>query len=121
MAIMGANFLVLAYYLFYKPSKSRVSNWVNILIELSYIGIEITMLAFVNEVSPNTEKKLEYGKIMMGFSICALLLIVIWLLWQFLLFLYDFKFIRDIIEETKLANQVHPEEDNLKVELDRQY
>jgi len=39
MAIMAANFLMLAYYLFYKPSKSRVSNWVNILIELSYIGL----------------------------------------------------------------------------------
>jgi hypothetical protein len=58
---------------------------------------------------------------MMAFCICALLLVVIWLVWQFLLFLYDFKFVRDIIEETKLANQIHPEEDNLKVELDRQY
>lgn len=46
---------------------------------------------------------------------------MLWLVWQFLLFLYDFKFIRDIIEETKLANQIHPEEDNLKVQLDRQY
>ena len=51
----------------------------------------------------------------MGFAISALMLIVIWLFWQFLLFLYDFKFVRDIIEETKLANQIHPEEDNLKV------
>ena len=115
MAIMGANFLVLSYYLFYKPSKSRVSNWINILIELSYIGMEITLLSFVNQVSPNTDQKLNFGKIMMGFAISALLLIVIWLVWQFLLFLYDFKFVRDIIEETKLANQIYPEEDNLKV------
>lgn len=35
--------------------------------------------------------------------------------------MYDFKFIRDIIEETKLANQIYPEEDNLKIELDKQY
>jgi hypothetical protein len=98
MAVMAANFLVLAYYLFYKPSKSRVSNWVNILIELSYIGLEITMLTFVNKVSPNTDEKLSFGNIMMGFCICALFLIVIWLVWQFLLFLYDFKFVRDIIE-----------------------
>ena len=48
MAIMAANFMVLAYYLFYKPAKSRLSNWINILIELSYIGLEITMMAFVN-------------------------------------------------------------------------
>lgn len=34
----------------------------------------------------------------MGFCICALFLVVIWLIWQFLLFLYDFKFVRDIIE-----------------------
>lgn len=115
MAIMAANFLVLSYYLFYKPSKSRVSNWINILIELSYIGMEITLLSFVNQVSPNTDQKLNLGKIMMGFAISALLLIVIWLVWQFLLFLYDFKFVRDIIEETKLANQIYPEEDNLKV------
>ena len=112
---MAANFLVLSYYLFYKPSKSRVSNWINILIELSYIGMEITLLSFVNQVSPNTDQKLNLGKIMMGFAISALLLIVIWLVWQFLLFLYDFKFVRDIIEETKLANQIYPEEDNLKV------
>ena len=115
MAIMAANFLVLSYYLFYKPSKSRVSNWINILIELSYIGMEITLLSFVNQVSPNTDQKLNLGKIMMGFAISALLLIVIWLVWQFLLFLYDFKFVRDIIEETKLANQIYPEVDNVKV------
>ena len=79
------------------------------------------MLSFVNQVSPNTDEKLNYGKIMMGFAISALLLVVLWLIWQFLLFLYDFKFVRDIIEETKLANQIYPEEDNLKVELERQY
>ena len=121
MAIMGANFLVLAYYLFYKPSKSRVSNWINILIEICYIGLEVTLLNYVNKVSPTTAEKLSLGNIMIGFSVSALFLIVIWLLWQFLLFLYDFKFVRDIIEETKLANQIHPEEDNLKIELDRQY
>jgi hypothetical protein len=58
MAIMGANFLVLAYYLFYKPAKSRVSNWINIFIELCYIGLEITLLNYVNEVSPTTDQKL---------------------------------------------------------------
>jgi membrane associated rhomboid family serine protease len=52
---------------------------------------------------------------MIAFCATALILLVIWLVWQFLLFLYDFKFIRDIIEETKLANQIYPEEDNLKV------
>ena len=51
----------------------------------------------------------------MAFCLCALVLIVIWLIWQFLLFLYEFKFVRDIIEETKLANQIYPEEDNLKI------
>jgi membrane associated rhomboid family serine protease len=66
-------------------------------------------------VSPNTDLKLTYGTAMTAFSISALIFIVIWLVWQFLLFLYDFKFIRDIIEETKLANQIHPEEDNLKI------
>ena len=98
MAIMAANFLMLAYYLFYKPSKSRVSNWINILIELCYMGLEITMLAFVNKVSLTTDEKLYFGNIMMGFCISALFLIVIWLVWHFLLFLYDFKFVRDIIE-----------------------
>ena len=58
---------------------------------------------------------------MIGFTATALVAIVLWLIWQFLQFLYDFKFIRDIIEETKIANKIHPEEDNLKVELDREY
>ncbi len=52
---------------------------------------------------------------MIGFTATALVAIVLWLIWQFLQFLYDFKFIRDIIEETKIANKIHPEEDNLKV------
>lgn len=121
MAVMGANFLVLAYYLFYKPAKSRFSNWINILIEMSYIGVEICLLSFVNEVAPDTDLKINYGKIMIGLSICALILIVLWLVWQFMLFLYDFKFVRDIIEETKLANQIYPEDDNLKIQLEKQY
>lgn len=121
MAIMASNFLVLAFYLFYKPAKSRISNWINILIELSYIGLEITLMSFVSEVSPTTDLKLTYGTVMMAFSIVALVMVLLWLVWQFLLFLYDFKFVRDIIEETKLANQIHPDEDNLKIELDKQY
>jgi hypothetical protein len=52
---------------------------------------------------------------MIAFSSIALLLVVVWLIWHFLLFMYDFKFVRDIIEETRLANQIYPEEDNLKV------
>jgi len=66
-------------------------------------------------VSPSTDLKLLYGKAMIAFCAIALVLVVIWLIWQFLLFLYDFKFIRDIIEETKIANQIYPEDDNLKV------
>lgn len=45
---------------------------------------------------------------MIGFSAAALVLVTIWMIWQFLTFLYDFKFIRDIIEETKIANKIHP-------------
>lgn len=88
---------------------------------MAYIGLETTIILFVNLVSPTTDVKMTYGNVMIGFSITALLLIVLWLVWQFLLFLYDFKFVRDIIEETRLANQIYPEEDNLKVELDKQY
>ena len=121
IAMIGCNFLVLAYYLFYKPAKSRFSNWTNILIELCYIALEVSILLYNNELDPTTELKLQYGTAMIGLSTTALLLAVVWLVWQFMLFLYDFKFVRDIIEETKLANQIHPEEDNLKVEFDRQY
>ena len=119
--MLGANFMVFSYYLFYQPTKSRFTNWVNVLIELCYIGLEITILLYVNQIDLTTEQKVIYGKAMIGLAVSALLLLVIWLVWQFLLFLYDFKFVRDIIEETRLANQIHPEEDNLKVELDRQY
>ncbi len=58
---------------------------------------------------------------MIAFSCMALIFIAIWMVWQFLLFLYEFKFIREIVEETKLANKIYPEEDNLKVELDKEY
>jgi len=46
---------------------------------------------------------------MIAFSIVALVTIIIWLVWQFLQFLYDFKFVRDIVEETKIANKIYPE------------
>lgn len=55
------------------------------------------MMSFVNAVKPSTDAKLTYGTAMMAFCITALILIVIWLVWQFMLFLYDFKFVRDII------------------------
>ncbi len=35
--------------------------------------------------------------------------------------MYDFKFIRDIVEETKMANQIHPDEDNLQIDFDKEY
>jgi hypothetical protein len=115
IAMIGSNFMVLAYYLFFKPAKSRFSNWINILIELCYIGLEVTMILYNNEISPTTAIKITYGTAMIAFCISALIIVMVWLVWQFLLFLYDFKFVRDIIEETKLANQIYPEEDNLKV------
>lgn len=34
---------------------------------------------------------------MIAFSAIALISVVIWLIWQFIQFLYDFKFIRDIV------------------------
>jgi hypothetical protein len=70
---------------------------------------------YTNTISLTTELKLTYGTAMIGFTSTAILLVMIWMIWQFMLFMYDFKFIRDIIEETRLANQIYPEEDNLKV------
>ena len=116
---MSANFLILAFYAIYKPSKSKFTNYVNILIELSYIGLELVIIFYVNDFEQTTEQKLRYGKGMIAFAAIAILAVAIWMIWQFLLFLYDFKFIRDIIEETKIANKIHPEEDNLKIELER--
>ena len=90
--------MVFAFYLIYKPSKSKFNNYINILIELSYIDLEITILLFVNSVNLSTEEKLQYGTAMLALSLCALFFSMIWMLWQFLLFMYDFKFIRDIVE-----------------------
>jgi len=53
---------------------------------------------FVNSVNLSTEEKLAYGTAMLALSLSALFLSMVWMLWQFLLFLYDFKFIRDIVE-----------------------
>lgn len=83
--------------------------------------MEITILLFVNSVSLKTEEKLGYGTAMIGLSLLGLFLVIIWMSWQFLLFLYDFKFIQDILHETKLANQIQPDEDNLKIDLDKEY
>ena len=115
--MLASNFIMLAFYVIYRPSKSRFSNYVNILIELSYIGLEMTAIFYINNSSLDTDSKLRYGTVMIAFSAAAILTVTIWLIWQFMLFMYDFKFVRDIIEETKIANQIHPEEDNLKLDL----
>lgn len=39
VGMIAANFIILAFYVIYRPSKSRFNNIVNILIELSYIGL----------------------------------------------------------------------------------
>ncbi len=108
IGLIASNFMVFAFYLYFKPSKSKFNNYINILIEMCYIALEVTILIFMNSVGLSTDEKLSYGTIMLGLSIAALFLALIWMLWQFMLFLYDFKFIRDIIEETKLANQINP-------------
>lgn len=121
VGMIAANFLVLAFYAIYRPSKSTFNNIINIVIELCYIGLELAIIFYVNEFDIDTEGKLEYGVGMIALSALALVAILVWLIWQFLQFLYDFKFIRDIVEETKIANKIYPEEDNLKIEFDREY
>lgn len=81
----------------------------------------MVLIIFVNDFELTTEKKDEYGDVMIGFSAAALILVTIWMIWQFLRFLYGFKFVRDIIQETKVANKIHPDDDNLKIELEREY
>ena len=39
VGMITANFLVLSFYFIYKPSKSKFTNWINIFIELCYIGL----------------------------------------------------------------------------------
>lgn len=109
IAMIAANFLVFSFYALYMPSKSKFNNWINILIELCYLGLEITLVIYINAFSIGTDAKLTYGNAMIAFSCMALIFITIWMIWQFLLFMYEFKFIRDIIDETKLANKIYPE------------
>lgn len=96
------------------------------MIEISYIGLELVIFFYVNDSEKTTETKLIYGDAMIGLSAATLVLVTIWMIWQFLKFLLDFKCIRDLIEATKAAaksaSKVHPEEeDNLKIELEREY
>lgn len=46
--------MVFAFYILYKPSKSKFNNYINILIELSYIGLEVTILLYANSVNLST-------------------------------------------------------------------
>jgi hypothetical protein len=39
IGIIASNFMVLAFYAYFRPSKSKFSNYINILVELSYIGL----------------------------------------------------------------------------------
>jgi hypothetical protein len=120
-AMIAANFLIFAFYLFFKPSKSTFTNVINILVEACYLGLEIMLLIFANDTGMTTDTKLLYGNGMIGFALVAILLALIWTIWQFLLFLYEWKFIRDIILEAQIANKVYPEQDNLKVEFEKEH
>lgn len=48
VGMIASNFLVLAFYAIYRPSKSVFSNIVNLFIELCYIGLELTIIFYVN-------------------------------------------------------------------------
>ncbi len=39
IGLIASNFMVFAFYAIYKPSKSKFNNYINILIEMSYIGL----------------------------------------------------------------------------------
>ena len=91
------------------------------MIQLCYIGLEITLVLYVNAFNLDTDTKLAYGNAMIAFSVVALIMITLWMIWQFLLFLYEFKFVRDIIDETKLANRIYPDEDVFQVNVDKEY
>lgn len=39
VGMLAGNFLILSFYVIYKPSKSKFSNYINILIELCYMGL----------------------------------------------------------------------------------
>jgi hypothetical protein len=115
VGMIASNFLILAFYAIYRPAKNKFNNIANIIVELCYIGLELTIIFYANVFEIETAAKLTYGTAMIAFAIIALLTIIVWLLWQFLQFLYNFKFVRDIVEETRIANKIYPEEDNLKI------
>jgi hypothetical protein len=73
----------------------------------------------MNDTGITTDEKLSYGNIMIGISILCIILALLWTLWQFLLFLYEWKFIKDIILEAQLANRIYPDTDNLKLDLEK--
>jgi len=52
--MIAANFIVLAFYIIYRPSKYKFNNFINILIELCYVGLELTIIFFVNNFSITT-------------------------------------------------------------------
>lgn len=119
--MIAANFLLFAFYLFFRPSKSTFTNVINILVEVCYLGLEIMLLIFANDTGMTTDTKLLYGNAIIAFALIAILLALIWTIWQFMLFLYEWKFIRDIILEAQIANKVYPEQDNLKVEFEKEH
>lgn len=49
VGMISANFLILAFYVIYKPSKSKFTNYVNILIEACYLAIELIVLVYIND------------------------------------------------------------------------
>lgn len=121
VGMISANFLILSFYCIYRPSKSAFTNYANIIIESCYIIIEMLVLCYINDFNLTTSKKIVYGKAMIAFSAIAILMVSLWMVWQFITFLYDFKCIRDLVEQSKVTSKVHPDEDNLRVDMERDY
>ena len=55
IGLIASNFMVFAFYLYFKPSKSKFNNYINILIEMCYIALEVTILIFMNSVGLSTD------------------------------------------------------------------
>lgn len=55
VGMLSANFIMLAFYCIYRPSTSRFTNIINILIEACYISLEMVIIFYINNVDLSTD------------------------------------------------------------------
>lgn len=76
--MMALNFCFFIYILFFKPSESKLTNFLTFLLELFYIGLEVLFLVYFNVKTKTTEAQYGFGLVFCIAQGAMILILLVW-------------------------------------------